>query len=131
MDVRALQQGLSNAADTIAGLRCYPTLPDLINPPAFAPVEFELAYHQTFGGLTDITFVCGVYVPNDPAGDKLLVGFVAAAGAGSIPAALESDKTLGGVAKTLVVQRVRGAGRVYSIGGNPYLGATIDVRVWA
>lgn len=134
MDLRAIQQGLSNAADTITGLRCYPTLPDSINPPTFAPVEFDLAYHQTFSpsrGMTELTFTCGVYVPDDDAGRKLLVGYLAETGATSIPAAIEADKTLSGVCKTLLVERVRGAGRVYTIGGNPYLGATIDVKVWA
>lgn len=134
MDVEQIQQGLANAADTIAGLQCLPALPGAIEPPTFAPVEFELAYHNTFSnarGLTDLTFTCGVYAPDTDEGRKLLVGFLTETGTGSIPAALESDKTLGGAAKTLIVQRVRGAYRLYEVGDTQYLGAMIDVRVWA
>jgi hypothetical protein len=134
VDVEAIQQGLANAADTITGLRCFPALPGTINPPTFAPVEFELAYHGTFSatrGLTEITFTCGVYASDSDQGRKQLLPFLAETGAGSVPAALEADKTLGGAAKTLVVQRVRGAYRLYEVGGTDYLGAMIDVKVWA
>lgn len=134
MDVELIQQGLANAADTVSGLRCYPALPGAIVPPTFAPVEFELDYHQTFssaGGLTQLTFTCGVYNTDSDAGRKQLLPFLAEAGSSSIRAALESDKTLGGACKTLVVQRVRGAYRIYEVGDTPYLGAMIDVRVWA
>lgn len=134
MDIEAIQQGLANAAGTIAGLRAYPKLPDSINPPTFAVVEFELDYHGTFSparGLTQLAFTCGVYNTDSDAGRKQLLPFLAETGASSIPAALEADKTLGGVARTLVVQRVRGAYRLYEVGDTPYLGAMIDVKVWA
>lgn len=134
MDVEAIQQGLANAADTITGLRCFPALPGSINPPTFAVVEFELGYHGTFSparGLTEVTFTCGVYASDSDQGRKQLLPFLTETGATSIPAALEADKTLGGMAKTLVVQRVRGAYRLYEVGGTDYLGAMIDVKVWA
>ena len=134
MDVEQIQQGLADAADTISGLRCYPQLPGAINPPTFAPVELEMAYHQTFSasrGMTDLTVTCGVYAPDTDQGRKLLVALLAETGSGSVPAALESDKTLGGKCKTLVVRRVRGAYRLYTIGDTDYLGAMIDVEVWA
>lgn len=133
MDVEAIQQGLANAADTITGLRCFSALPGTINPPTFAVTEFELEYHGTFSaarGLSTLMFTCGVFAPDSDEGRKLLLPFLAETGAGSVPAALESDKTLGGVCKTLVVQRVRGAYRLYEVGGTQYLGAMIDVKVW-
>lgn len=134
MDVEAIQQGLANAADTITGLRCYPALPGAINPPVFAPTEFTMDYHGTFSatrGLTSLVFTCGVFAPDTDEGRKILVAFLAETGASSIPAALESDKTLGGVCKTLIVQRVRGAYRLYDVGDTQYLGAMIDVALWA
>lgn len=134
MDIEAISGGLADAAATITGLRAYPSLPGAINPPTFAPTEFELTYHQTFSagrGLTDLTFTCGVFAPDTDQGRTLLVGFLAETGAGSVPAALEADKTLGGVCRTLVVQRVRGAYRLYSVGDTDYLGAMLDVRIWA
>lgn len=134
MDVEQIQQGLATAAATITGLRTFPQLPGAIEPPTFAPVEVEMAYHQTFSpsrGLTGLTVTCGVYAPDTDQGRKLLVGYLAETGSGSIPAALEADKTLGGKAKQLIVRRVRGAYRLYEIGGVDYLGALLDVEVWA
>lgn len=137
MDVEAIQQGLANAADTINStpvLRCFPQLPGSINPPTFAPVEFELEYHKTFSaarGLTELTFTCGVYATNSDEGRKILVALLAETGSRSVPAALEADKTLAGACKTLLVQRVRGAYRLYTVGETDYLGAMIDVKVWA
>lgn len=134
MDIEALQQGLANAADTITGLRCFPALPGSINPPTFAVVEFELSYHGTFSsgrGLTEVTFTCGAFATNSNEGRKQLLPYLADSGSSSVPAALEADKTLGGTAKTLIVQRVRGAYRLYDIGDSQYLGAMIDVKVWA
>lgn len=133
MDVQAIQQGLANAADNITGLMAFPSLPDSIEPPVFAPIELEIEYHQSFGGLTQILFTCGVYVSrgDSTTGRAALVGYLAPSGSGSILAALEADKTLGGAAGTLVVERVRGAYRLYTIGGTDYLGANFDVRVWA
>lgn len=132
-DFQAIQTGLATAAATISGLRTFSTLPGAINPPTFAPVELDLSYDQTFSGLTQTLFTCGLYVSagDDPTGRVALAGYLAPTGTGSVKAALESDKTLGGVSKTLVVERVRGAYRLYNIGGTDYLGATFDVRVWA
>lgn len=137
MDVEAIHEGLANAAGSITGLRTYPSLPGAINPPVFAPTEFEMEYHQTFsasGGLTAFMFSCGIfasYAADQESGRKTLAGYLAESGATSILAAVESDKTLGGVCKTLVLRRVRGAYRLYTIGDNEYLGAIIDVAVWA
>jgi len=40
------------------------------------------------------------------------------------------EVTLGGTARTLRVERARGVGRLYEVGGVDYLGAQFDVRVW-
>lgn len=131
MDIELIHQRLADAADTIPGLRCHPSLPGSINPPTFAPVEFEMEYHQTFGGLAVLMFTCGVYSTDSDQGRKILLSFLAPSGAKSIPAALEADKTLGGACSALVVQRHRGAYRLYTVGDNDYIGAMIDVKVWA
>jgi hypothetical protein len=134
IDVEAIHEAIATAGATITGLRCFASLPGAINPPTFAPVEFEQDYHQTFGnagGLTVLTFTCGVYTPDTPEGRKLLLPYLAPAGDGSILAALESDKTLGGTVKTLIVRRVRGAYRLYEVGDTTYLGAMIEITVWA
>lgn len=136
MDVEAIHEALATAAGTITGLRAYPSLPGAINPPVFAPTEFEMSYHGTFSpgrGMTTAMFTCGIFTSmgDTDQGRKKLVGYLADAGSGSIPAALEADKTLGGVVLQLVVDRVRGAYRLYEIGETSYLGALLDVKVWA
>lgn len=134
VDIEAIHEGLATAASTVSGLRSYAALPAAINPPVFAVTEFELSYHGTFGstrGLTEFMFTCGVFSDDSDAGRKVLLPFISPNGTSSVPAALESDKTLGGACKTLVVQRVRGAYRIYEVGNNSYIGAMIDVKVWA
>jgi len=137
MDIQAIQQGLAAAAATITGLRGYPSLIDAINPPAFAPVELELSYDRTFQagayGMVETLFSCGLYVSrgDSDAGRAALVGYLAPTGPTSIKAALEANRSLGGTAKNLEVERVRGAYRLYTIGLTDYLGAVFDVRVWS
>lgn len=136
MDVAAIQQGMATAVVNVTGLKqAFATLPDSIEPPTFAPTEVEIDYDQAFGAgsLTQNLFTCGVFTSrgDSQTGRAALAGFLAPTGSGSIKAALESDRTLGGVAKTLRVERARGAYRLYTIGGIDYLGCMIDVRVWA
>jgi hypothetical protein len=135
MDVQAIQQGLADAAATISGLNTAPSIPDAITPPLFAPTELDFTYHRTFGpgGMTEQLFSCGLFVSrgDSATGRAALAGFLTESGPMSILAALEADKTLGGVAGTLIVEGVRGAYRLYSIAGIDYLGATFAVRVWA
>lgn len=139
MDIAAIQQGLATAAATITGLNTFPALPESLNAtPAFAVVEFDLSYDQTFAGgqygMVETLFSCGVYTSRggDAQADRsALVAFLNPSGASSIKAALEADRTLGGACRTLIVERVRGAYRLYTIGGTDYLGAVFDVRVWS
>lgn len=133
MDIQAIQQGLATAASNINGLRGFASLPGSLVPPVFAPIDVEADYNQTFSNsMTLVQFTCAVYVSNGytAVGAAALVGYIAPSGSSSIKAALESDRTLGGVAKTLNVDRVRGAYRIYTVGNADYLGALFEVRVW-
>lgn len=135
MDVQAIQQALATAAGNISGLRAFATVPDAINPPTFGVIEMEVEYNKTFStsGLTEMLFTCGVYTSMGytDVGKTTLVGYMSPTGSGSVKAALEADKTLSGNCSTLHVERVKGAYRLYTIGGTDYLGALYDVRVWA
>lgn len=134
MDFDAVFQGLADAASAIAGLRSFPGLPDSINPPTFAPIDLTIEYNQAFGAssLTLATVTAGVYVSRGDTltGRAVLAGYMAPTGDGSIKAALEADKSLAGAAKTLNVDRLLGAYRLYTIGATDYLGATFSIRVW-
>ena len=139
MDIQAIQQGLVNALAPITGLRAYAALPDSINPPVCAVTELDVTYNGTFAGsassygMVETLFSLGLYVSraDDAAGRKALVGYLNPSGSQSIPAALQTDRTLGGACRTMIVERVRGAYRLYTIGSIDYLGATFDVRVWS
>jgi hypothetical protein len=135
MDFEAIQQGLANAAKTIAGLQCFPTLPDSIDPPTFAPIELEIDYQKTFGAssMTETVVTCGLFVSrgDTDAGRAALATYVSANGPSSIRTALEVDRTLGGTAKALIVERVRGTGRIYAVAGIDHLGAMFEIRIWA
>lgn len=139
MDIDAVHKGLGSAVDALPGIKGYPNLPGSINPPVFAPTEFTMAYSQTFqtptaAGLVEVEFTCGVFTSEGDTeqGRADLLKFLPAdlSSTTSIKKAIEADKTLGGVCKTLFVARVRGAYRLYEIGATSYLGAMIDVKVW-
>lgn len=136
MDADAVCQGLANAAQTVAGLTAYPVLPStLAVVPAFAPIDWSTEYDRTFnGGMTENLFTAQVFTSrtgDSVNGRNLLVAYTSTSGAYSIKAALEADRTLGGVAKTLIVERVRGVARIYEVAGVDFLGAQFEVRVWA
>lgn len=141
MDMEAIHQGFANATNGFAvtigsqtfQLRSYPSLPGAINPPVLAPVEFTMDYHQTFGaggGLLATVFTLGLFTSlgDTDAGRKMLNAFL---NPSALLVTVEADKTLGGACKTLKMDRTRGAYRLYTIGGAEYLGAMIDVKVWA
>jgi len=132
-DIFAIQKGLAEAVKAIGGVQSLPTLPGAINPPTFAVIDVDFAYHQTFGSLTELVFTCGIFMSNsDPDSGKAdLVDYLNPDSTKSLLVAIESDKTLGGVCKTLIVEQAVGAFRYYTIGTNDYIGANLVVRVWA
>ena len=131
IDVEAVQEGLAKAVAPISGIKqALPAILDSINPPTWGCTEVEIDYNKTFGDLNEGIFSGGLFTSraDDRAGIQLLNGFL---NAGTVKAAIEADRTLGGACKTLIVERVKGAYRLYSIGGTDYLGAIFDVRVWS
>ena len=137
-DIQAIEQALANAVKGVAGVRqALPSLPDAIDPPTFAVVEYEIDYNQTFAGGTSgmdmALYSCGIYTSrgDSDAGRMLLNGFLSKDGPTSLKTAIETNRTLGGACKTLIVERAHGAYRLYTIGSIDYLGAVLDVRVWS
>lgn len=136
MDVSAIRQGLATAVAGVPGVQGFAWQPLAPNPPTFAPVDFEITYHKTFGrvtGLSELLFTCQLLVSrgDTDTGRTALDAFISPTNSASIAAALEANPTLGGACRALVVERVRLVGRLYEVGGVDYLGAQIDVRVWA
>lgn len=136
MDVEAISQAVAAKLDGITGLRGYPNMPMSVSPPVAAPVDLNITYGLTFGGvgtsLSELVFTVLVLtsIGDTDAGRKALLGYVGS-GAGSVVAALEADQTLGGTAKTVVVEQATGMYQLHSVAEIQYLGAEFTVRVTA
>jgi len=104
--VSQVASGLATRLATISGLRTSAYQPEQLNPPLAFPVLNSVNYHRAMGG-GDVTMdwtvflIVGRYV--DRNAYTILDGFLSYSGATSIRAAIESDKTLGGVCQTLVL----------------------------
>ena len=104
--VSQVATGLANRLATIAGLRTSAFQPEQLNPPFAFPTLNRIEYHKAFGGgdvVMDwtVNVIVGRYV--DRNAFATLDGFLSYSGATSIRAAIEGDKTLGGVCQTLVL----------------------------
>ena len=98
--------GLATRLATISGLRTFSYQPEQVNPPVAFPVLEEIEYHRAFGGgdvrmRFTVMVIVGRYL--DRVAHSNLDGFLSYSGATSLRAAIEDDKTLGGVAQTLVL----------------------------
>lgn len=135
MDLENINQGLATAAATVTGLTGKPWLPATISQtPLFCPIDLEFDPHQTFaGGLTQLNYVVAVICSRGDldTGRLKLQTFLPPAGTTSVLAALETDKTLGGACKTLIVGRWYDINGLIAVGGSEYYSAKADVRVWA
>ena len=104
--VSQVATGLANRLATISGLRSSAFQPEQLNPPFAFPTLNRIEYHQAFGGgdvVMDwtVNVIVGRYV--DRNAFTTLDGFLSYSGSTSIRAAIEGDKTLGGVCQTLVL----------------------------
>jgi hypothetical protein len=105
--VTQVTDGLKARLATISGLRAYSYQPDQLNPPFGFPVLNSVTYHRAFNGgdvVFNYTIVVVVGRYTDRTADALLDGYLSYSGATSIRAAIEADKTLGGICSTLIVQ---------------------------
>lgn len=127
-----VMQGIETQLATISGLRTSEYMPDQVNPPiaivGVPPIE---NYRQTMGRgrfqLEPQVFVL-VSASLDTVGQAKLAGYANPTGATSIPAAIEADQTLGGVAETCVVDSFRPLG-MEEVGALQYYGGVFDLRV--
>jgi hypothetical protein len=127
VDVRA---GLAVAAAAVPGLNATPHAPARVEAPAFYPGETDVDYDRTFGsGVDEMLATCYLLVSSadDQDGQAVLDRFLGR-GPESVKAALEADRTLGGVCMDLRVRGVR-AYRTYRSGDDHFYGAQLQVYV--
>ena len=126
-----LKNGLATRLATISGLRTFAYQPDRITPPMATVfpdrVEYDLNARR---GADTFIFVVQVLVgrADDRAAQKNIDAYIN--GASSVKAAIEGDRTLGGVANTCRVTEMRNYQQVL-YGDTVYLGCEFEVEVVA
>lgn len=116
-----------------AGVRSGATIPDLVNPPFAVIAPSGATYHKAFNNaLTQYDFTVTLIVgrASERNGQNTLDTYCSPTGSSSIRVAVESDKTLGGVAYDTVVTDMRNYGSIV-IGETTYLAAEFNVAVQA
>jgi len=132
MAISDLRRGLADNLQTIKGLRVIETLPDVINPPmAMIGLDKIMYNRQNNGAMSEYTFKVTVVVGRvvERVAQNNLDLYVAP-GAGSIKAAVESDKTLNGNAYDVFVGELSAYGAI-QVNGIDYLSAEFSVQVFA
>ena len=104
--VSQVADGIKVRLATVSGLRTFSYQPEQLNPPVAFPVLESVEYHRAFGGgdvqmRWQIFVIVGRYL--DRVAHSNLDGFLSFSGATSLRAAIEGDRTLGGVVNTLVL----------------------------
>ncbi len=104
--ITQLADGLKARLATIPNLRTFSSQPENIAPPVAYPILDQVDYHRAFAGGDvvsnwSIVVIVGRYT--DARAFATLDGYLSFDGANSIRAAIEGDKTLGGVAQTLIL----------------------------
>lgn len=104
--VSQVADGLKARLATVTGLRTFSYQPEQVNPPVAFPVLESIEYHKAFGGgdvqmRWTVIVIVGRYL--DRVAHANLDGYLSYDGATSLRAAVEGDRTLGGVAKTLIL----------------------------
>jgi hypothetical protein len=130
--ISALRSGLATNLLT-ANVRSSATLPELVNPPFALIVPAGITYHRAFNNaLSEYNFTVTLVVGRADArtAQNALDEYCSASGTSSIRRAIESDKTLGGVAYAVVVTDMRNYGAT-TIGETTYLAAEFNVVVQA
>jgi len=126
-----LRTGLANAMGNISGLRTSATVPDNPRPPIAIVMPERIVYDLNARRGADTYFFAIMLLvgrADDRAAQNNLDGFIV--GPNSIKAAIESDRTLGGVANTCRVTEM-GNYSSMSVGDTLYLAAQFTVEVVA
>ena len=128
-----IRTGLATNLGTITGLRTSAFVPDEPKPPIAIIFPDNISFDTAFNrGLDTYTFSIQVIVSkvSDRNAQSNLDAYCNPDGAQSIKAAIESDRTLGGLIQDLRVTEVRDY-RAATINENTYLTVTFVVTVYA
>lgn len=128
-----LRDGLAKRLATIPGLRTSAVVPDQVNPPVAIVSVDSIVYDQAHArGLDEYTFnvtLVGQRI-SERSAQAAIDAYLAPSGSKSIKAAIEADRTLGGIAQTTRVTDMTGIAPV-TVGDASYITATLTVVVYA
>lgn len=130
----AIRAGLADNLATIDGINASAYLLSNLTPPCAEVQPGETEYDLTFArGLDRWTLTVRVLVgaSTDQGAQRLLDRMLESSGSVSVKAAIESDKTLGGAASSVQVQRCTGYRLISREGHGPLLGAEWTIEVLA
>lgn len=124
-----IRQGLADAI-AATGIRCWPLVPDNPTPPFAVIAPNRVTYHRAYAGHSTFEFVVSVVVGrvSERSAQLTLDEFIDPTGDRSIRQAIETDKTLAGACKTLVVVEMNDYTPLV-IGEVVYLSAQFTVQV--
>ncbi len=131
MSIADIRSGLGANLATIRGLRVAETIPDNPSPPIAVIALGNVVYDGALqGGLVTYNFTVSVIVGRvaEREAQRRLDTFIST-GAGSIKAAVESDKSLGGSAYDVRVSEMTNVGAV-QLGDATYLACDFSVAVY-
>lgn len=131
MSISAIRSGLGDNLRTIQGLRVAETIPDNPSPPIAVIALSNVVYDGAFdGGLVIYNFTVSVIVGRvaERVAQARLDTYIST-GVGSLKAAVESDKSLGGSAYDVKVTEMTNIGAV-QLGDATYLACDFAVAVY-
>jgi hypothetical protein len=104
--VSQVADGLKARLATVTGLRTFSYQPEQLNPPVAFPILESVEFHGAMKGGNvrmrwTVMVIVGRYL--DRVAHSNLDGYLSYSGATSLRAAIEGDRTLGGVAQTLIM----------------------------
>ena len=126
-----VRDGLKTRLQTITGLRVYDLIPDTVSPPAAVVGQLDFTFDiNNARGLDQAN--CDVLVIVQRLSERVaqdkLDAFLAGSGAGSIKAAIEGDRTLGGAVNTLRV--ISAESGTYTSGDQSFLSYRYNLTIW-
>ena len=131
--VTQIRAGIATNLATISGLRTSALIPDAPQPPIAVVIPDSIEYDSSFHrGMDMFMYTVTVIVgrASDRTAQTSLDGFCNPLGASSIKTAIETDRTLAGVAQTLRVTDMKMYGSM-TIADTVYLTADFSVTVYA
>ena len=131
--VNQIKDGLKTALATIPNLRVYDYQPDQVNPPFAFPTLEEVQYHGAMGaGLVTHQFTVQVVMSraSERSAQDSLDQYTSYSGTKSVRAALEADRTLGGIVQDLIVTSARNI-LGFDANDTSYLSVDFQVTVYA